>query len=66
MSAGLRLRSAPSTTSTTVTIEAAGTLLCCLEPDAVVLAKIGVIGQWLNVKEPGSNTGYVAAWYVQK
>jgi hypothetical protein len=29
-------------------------------------AKIGVNGQWLNVKEPDGMTGYVAGWYVTK
>jgi hypothetical protein len=28
--------------------------------------KIGVYGQWLSVKEPGGQSGYVAAWYVRR
>jgi hypothetical protein len=66
LSAGLRLRSTPSTSASTVTLEAPGTLLRCLEPDAVVLAKIGVNDQWLNVRDPGGATGYIAAWFVDK
>ncbi len=66
MTAGLRLRSAPTTTSSTVTIEAAGTQLRCLEPDAAVLSKIGITDQWLQVSDPGGATGYIAAWYVEK
>jgi hypothetical protein len=37
-------------------------VLILLEPAA---GKIGVIGQWLKVKEPGGVTGYVAAWFVE-
>jgi hypothetical protein len=34
------------------------------EPAGTALAKVGVQDQWLNVKEPGGMTGYVAAWFV--
>jgi len=41
-------------------------LLHCNEPDAVALAKIGVLDLWLQVSDPGGLNGYVAAWYVDK
>jgi len=63
-SAGLRLRDKPDVNGNTVKVLMPGTLLTVLEPADVAKAKIGVNGQWLNVKEPGGQTGYVAAWYV--
>ena len=65
--AGLRLRSAPNaTTSSTIALEPAGTLLRCLEPDAIILAKIGNADQWLQVNDPSGASGFVAAWYVNR
>lgn len=66
VTAGLRLRSAPNTSSTTLAIEPAGTPLRCLEPDEVAIPKIGVDGQWLRVRDPAGLDGHVAAWYVEK
>jgi hypothetical protein len=62
---GLNLRTAPSTEASIVALEGAGTWLLCLETTDAAQAKIGVNGQWLNVKDPQGNTGYVAAWFVQ-
>jgi hypothetical protein len=42
-----------------------GTPLVVLEPVVSAQGKIGVYGQWLNVREPGGQSGYVAAWYIQ-
>jgi hypothetical protein len=65
--AGLRLRSAPNTTSSsTLALEPAGALLRCLEPDAIVLTKIGNPNQWLQVNDPNGASGFVAAWYVNR
>jgi Bacterial SH3 domain len=65
--AGLRLRSAPNTTtSSTTALEPAGALLRCLEPDAIVLTKIGNTNQWLQVNDPNGASGFVAAWYVNR
>ena len=65
--AGLRLRSAPNTTSSsTLALEPAGALLRCLEPDAIVLTKIGNTNQWLQVNDPNGASGFVAAWYVNR
>lgn len=66
VTAGLTLRSSPSTSATAVALEPSSTLLHCNEPDAVAIAKIGVMDQWLQVNDPGGRNGYVAAWYVER
>ncbi len=62
---GLRLRSAPNTTASVLATLEAGTELTSLEAEAQVKAKVGQMDQWLNVREPGGKTGYVAAWYLE-
>jgi hypothetical protein len=34
------------------------------EPETQARNKLGVVGQWLKVKDIGGTVGYVAAWYV--
>jgi hypothetical protein len=41
-----------------------GSEFAVLEPVRLALAKIGVEGQWLKVRDILGNQGYVAAWYV--
>lgn len=65
VTAGLRVRAAPTTASATLTIEPPGSLLKCLEPESVARPKIGVYDQWLRVSTTGGVEGYVAAWYVE-
>lgn len=65
VTAGLRVRAAPTTASATLTVEPAGSLLKCLEPESVARPKIGVYDQWLRVSTTGGVEGYVAAWYVE-
>ena len=36
-----------------------------LEPSADTIKKIGVMGEWLNVRDETGRDGYVAAWYVK-
>ena len=36
-----------------------------LEPSAQAIKKIGVMGQWLKVRDETGRDGYVAAWYVK-
>jgi hypothetical protein len=62
---GLRLRSAPTTASDTVTIEPPGALLRVIEPVDTALPKIGVYDQWIKVRDGQEREGYVAAWYVE-
>ena len=61
--AGLRMRSAPNTDSSTLIILPAGSELKVLEGTDKL---VGVYGKWLKVREPGGTEGYVAAWYVRK
>ena len=63
-SVGLRLRSAPNTTSSTIRNLPALSILSVLEPATNARPKIGVFNQWLNVRTPDGVVGYVAAWYV--
>lgn len=62
---GLRLRSQPTTASATLTIEPPGEVLTLLETEAAAKPKIGVYGQWLQVRDASGREGYVAAWYVE-
>jgi SH3-like domain-containing protein len=62
---GLRLRAAPNTTASILATLSVGAELTVLEAEAQAKAKVGQNGQWLNVREPGGKTGYVAAWYVE-
>jgi hypothetical protein len=41
-----------------------GTTLTVTDPDAS--QKIGVMNQWLKVKDASGREGYVAAWYVSR
>jgi hypothetical protein len=66
VTAALTLRSGPVISATAVALEPPGTLLHCNEPDAVAIAKIGILDQWLQVSDPVGLNGYVAAWYVEK
>ncbi len=63
--AGLRLRSGPTTASTTVAIEPPGANLRVIEPVEVATPKIGVYNQWIHVQDQNARQGYVAAWYVE-
>jgi SH3-like domain-containing protein len=65
-SAGLRIRTAPDTKSGIVKVVMPGTPLAVLESVVSAQSKIGVYGQWLNVREPSGQSGYVAAWYIQR
>jgi hypothetical protein len=40
--------------------------LLVLEPPTTAVPKLGVEGQWLNVRDIEGDTGYVAAWFVSK
>jgi uncharacterized protein YkwD len=46
-------------------MEEPGALLNVLEMEDTARAKIGVYGQWLQVRDASSREGYVAAWYVE-
>ena len=63
-SGGLRLRAFPSLAGSLVGIEKAGTLLTVIEPPNSAIAKVGVVNQWINVRDPNDLRGYVMASYV--
>ncbi len=39
--------------------------LISLEAPEQTIKKVGVVGQWLNVRDQNEEDGYVAAWYVK-
>jgi hypothetical protein len=62
---GLRLRKTPSKGGALVTVLKAGTRLAVLDPAKKAKARIGKPNQWLHVRTPGSQRGYVSAEYVE-
>lgn len=66
VTSGLRIRIQPNTTATIVTVEIARTPLLVLDDPSVALPKIGVMDQWLKIRDPQGYEGFVAAWYVEK
>jgi hypothetical protein len=39
--------------------------LISVEPAKDAIAKVGVVGQWIKVRDQGNKEGFVAAWYVK-
>lgn len=65
MADGLALRSQTEISDATlIKREPLNAQLLVLEDHAQALAKIGVTGQWLQVKDIEGDQGFVAAWYV--
>ena len=62
---GLRLRKTPSKGVTLIMVLKAGTKLTVVEPANKAKAKVGRINQWIYVREPNGNRGYVGAEYVK-
>ncbi len=62
---GLRLRKTPSMGGTLVMVLKAGTQLTVVEPVAKAKQKLGKPNQWIYVREPNGNRGYVGAEYVK-
>jgi hypothetical protein len=61
---GLRLRKIPSKGGALITILKAGTRLTVLDSAKKAKAKIGTANQWLQVRTPDNQRGYVSAEYV--
>jgi len=61
---GLRLRKTASKGGSLITVLKAGTRLSVLEPAKKAKAKIGKANQWLHVRTPNEQRGYVGADYV--
>jgi hypothetical protein len=62
---GLRLRQSPSMGGALVKVLNAGTKLTVLEPAEKAKAKVGQPNQWIYVREPNGNRGYVGAQFVK-
>jgi hypothetical protein len=63
-SSGLRFRKTPSKGGTLIAVLKAGTRLTVLEPAKKAKAKVGKANQWLHVRGPNNQRGYVSAEYV--
>jgi hypothetical protein len=61
---GLRLRKSPSKGGALVTVLKAGTRLTVLEPAKKAKTKVGKANQWLHVRSPEDQRGYVSAEFV--
>ncbi|MGC9356861.1 MAG: peptidoglycan DD-metalloendopeptidase family protein [Anaerolineae bacterium] len=61
----LNVRAAPHAGAEQIARVDHGALLGSLEPEEVTHAKLGQVGQWLWVRIPGGQVGYVAAWYLR-
>lgn len=62
---GLRLRKIASKGGALIAILKAGTRLTVLEPAQKAKTKIGKANQWLHVRTPNNQRGYVGAEYVK-
>jgi murein DD-endopeptidase MepM/ murein hydrolase activator NlpD len=63
--AGLNLRTGPSTEAPILGAVPAGETLNVFGDADTVHESIGIEGQWLQILTASGQTGYVAAWYVQ-
>ena len=63
-SVGLRLRAKP-VDGAVLCVLPAGSKLTVIEPADKARLKIGVVDQWLNVKDDLGQIGYTAAWFVE-
>ncbi len=60
------LRSKPEISDATLVKRVpVNTELICTEPPEAALAKVGVVYQWLKVKDVAQSEYYIAAWYVK-
>jgi predicted flap endonuclease-1-like 5' DNA nuclease len=60
----LNVRAAPYVGAQLVGQVEHGATLGSLEAEAVTRQKVGQVGQWLHVRLPNGENGYVAAWYL--
>lgn len=66
ITAGLRLHSQPSADSAAIYAEMPGVRLNVTETKALALAKLGRQGEWIRVRDPQGNQGYVPASAVEQ
>jgi uncharacterized protein YgiM (DUF1202 family) len=60
----LNVRAMPSTEANLLAVVGEGDPLTVLGDAARARARIGKVGEWLNVRAPSGHAGYVAAWLV--
>jgi hypothetical protein len=60
------MRGQPSFGGSLVTVLKPGALLLVLDSPDAAQKKIGVVNQWLHVRDVEGHEGYVAAWYVRR
>ncbi len=63
--AGIKLHTAPSADSMADFAEMPGVPLSVIEDKDGAVAKLGQLNQWIYVRDPNGEQGYVAAWYVE-
>ncbi len=61
----LNVRRGPSSGTSRVAIGLPHEPLTVIGDQRAALSRLGEQGEWLQVRLPGGNNGYVAAWYVQ-
>jgi hypothetical protein len=61
----LKVYDRASTSGKVVSTQAAGSILACLEDPSVASPKVGVKGQWLNIRYATAKKGFVQAELVQ-
>lgn len=64
--AGIKLHLQASSDSPANAAEMPGTQLNVIEDKNGALAKLGVNNQWIYIRDPQGQQGYVAAWFVEK
>jgi hypothetical protein len=62
---GLKVYGYASTRAKVVSVQPVGSVLACLEPDEVARPRVGVKGEWLNIRYATARFGYVQANQVE-
>jgi len=60
----VNVRDTPSSNGALVTQAKDGATLDVLEPANTAKAKVGQVGQWLEIRTPDGKEGFAAAWYL--
>lgn len=64
LSGGLRIRPTPEATGDVLGVLVLNEIVESLESDGETERKLGVLGQWLRIRDEDGVTGYVAAWFM--
>ena len=63
---GLKVYAYASARAKVVSVQPAGSVIACLEPYDIAYAKVGVKGEWLNIRYAVARFGYVQAELVER